>query len=250
MLFGCAILCSTAGRPALAIELRVETRMYAGDDPEVIAESTTLFHDGVVYDFRGAEGRVTIYRAGQGAAPGRFLLLDKTRLVRTEIDTHKLSALMDKLQRWGAAQDDPFLRFVAEPKFQESFEEDAGLLLLTSDHLSYRITTQPAPSPEAAREVKDFLDQFAKLHTLLEAGLPPHPRLMVNEALLRHSAVALDVQLSDHRDGAPSLRAEHIVNWLLSKQDMSRIDGALNEMAAYREVTNIEFQQARLAERR
>ncbi|WP_231953953.1 hypothetical protein [Pirellulimonas nuda] len=229
------------------MELRIETRMYAGDEPDVISSSTTLFAGDVVYDFREDEGRVTIFRAGHAGAPGRFVLLDTARRVRTEIDTDRLTGAMEKLRQWAATQKDPFLRFTAEPHFEETFDRETGVLTMTSPHLTYRITTEPAKDASAEPQIKQFLDWFVQLHTLLEAGLPPGPRLEVNEALMRHSAIALEVQLAQHRDDETSLRAEHLVTWLLSKQDRNRIDESLDKMAEFREVSNVEFQTARQA---
>ena len=239
----CSCLPSFAG--LLAADLRIETRVYALEEEGPISDSVTLFDAGVVYDFRTAESRVTIFRAGRDGKPARFILLDTKRQLRTEIDANQLTATMTKLRRWAAAQSDPFLRFTGAPMFEEQFNADTGELLLTSDQLSYRIVTVPLKHPEMRMPLRSFLDAYAQLHTLLEAGLPPEPRLRVNEVLFRHSVMPVEIQLTARDDEEPALRAEHVVAWVLSKQDRLRIDDAIDGLASYKKVTNAEFQQER-----
>lgn len=229
--------------PASAADFRIETRVYAQGEDEPVSQSITLFSDGVAYDFRPRDYRVTIFRRGMGTKPGRFVLLDTDRERRTEISGERVAVVMTKLRRWAALQDDPFLRFVGDPTFKEAFEPSTGELRLESDQLSYRLVTMPVASPEAMKELRAFLDAFAQLHTLLEAGLPPGPRLEVNKVLARRSVVPVEVELySGPIEGEPSLRADHLITWILSKQDRAKIDLASAQLAEFDEVENAEFQ--------
>ncbi|MEM8864150.1 MAG: hypothetical protein AAGF31_01235 [Planctomycetota bacterium] len=230
---------------ASAADLRIETRVYAVDEETPVAESVTCFRAGVVYDFRPDESRITIFRAAVGDKPARFLLLDTEREQQTEILAPQIEATMSKLRRWAASQSDPFLQFTGAPMFDERFDADTGELLLTSDQLSYRLVTTPLKHPEMKVELRQFLDGFAQLHTLLEAGLPPEPRLRVNEALFRHEVIPLQVELTARDDEEPSLRGEHVITWVLSKHDIQRIDHAADQLASFQKVSNAEFQQGR-----
>lgn len=228
---------------ARSAEFRIETRVYAQGEDEPASQSVTLFADGVTYDFRPHDHRVTIFRRGMGAKPGRFVLLDTDRERRTEISGDRVAVVMTKLRRWAALQDDPFLRFVGDPTFDESFEASTGELRLQSDQLSYRLVTMPVKNAEGMKELRAFLDAFAQLHTLLEAGLPPGPRLEVNKVLARRSVVPVEVELySGPIEGEPSLRADHLITWILSKQDRAKIDLASAQLAEFEEVENAEFQ--------
>lgn len=239
------LLVLLTGSEALAADLRIETRVYAADEEAPISHSDTFFSDGVVYDFRDAESRVTIYRPAVGESPARFVLLDTRLEQQTEVPIDKIAQAMNKLRRWAAMQEDPFLRFTGAPRFEETFDQATGELKLTSDQLSYRVVTKPLKNPESRVELRGFLDGFAQLHTLLEAGLPPEPRLHVNEALSRHGVVPLQVELTARDDDEPSLRAEHVVDTVLSKPDRLRIDEALNRLTSYKRVSNAEFQRGR-----
>ncbi|MEO1495630.1 MAG: hypothetical protein AAFV43_00600 [Planctomycetota bacterium] len=238
MLFACCPL--SAG----AAEFRIETRVYAQGEEAPASQSITLFADGVAYDFRDRDYRVTIFRRGVGSKPGRFVLLDTDGERRTEIGADRVAVVMTKLRRWAALQEDPFLRFVGDPELKESFDPSTGELRLESDQLSYRLVTMPVADDEALKELRSFLDAFAQLHTLLEAGLPPGPRLRVNEALSRRGVAPVEVELyAGPIDGEPSLRADHLITWILSKRDRARIDLASAQLAEFEEVDNAAFQR-------
>lgn len=230
--------------PTPAAEFRIETRVYAADEKEPASESVTLFTGGAAYDFRDADGQVTIFRPGVGEKPGRFVLLDTEREVRTEIGGERVAVVMTKLRRWAAVQEDAFLRFTGDPSFDQSFDAATGELRMTSEVLSYRMVTMPVADEEAMRQLRAFLDAYAQLHTLLEAGLPPGPRLLVNEQLARRSVVPVEVELfSGPVDDEPELRAEHLVTWILSKHDRARIEDASRRITEFAEVENAAFQR-------
>ena len=112
--------------------------------------------------------------------------------------------------------------------------------MLASHEESYKIETTPADEPEALAEYREFLDWYTRLNTLLSAGPPPEPRLQVNAALARYQIVPVSVELTRAGEKKP-LRAEHEFTWLLSKDDLGRIDDACASLAAYRPVENEEF---------
>jgi hypothetical protein len=194
----------------------------------------------VVYDFLAEPEQVAVFRSPGGGKPGRFILLDPERRVRTELSTDQVAGAMNKLKNWAARQRDPLLKFAANPQFEESFDRETGQLLLASHEESYTIKTEPADMPEALAEYREFLDWYTRLNALLQAGPPPEPRLQVNAALARYQTVPVMVELA--RAGEKDkLRAEHEFTWMLSKKDMSMIDDACASLAAYRPVDNEEF---------
>lgn len=247
-----ALLLSACTAPAcLAADFRIETRVYAPGEDEPASESVTLFTGGAAYDFRDGDDRVTIFRPGAADKPGRFVLLDTARKYRTEIGGDRVAIATTKLRRWAAVHKDPFLRFTGDPSFDQAFDPDTGEMRLVSKQMSYRLVTMPVASREAMKELRAFLDAYAQLHTLLEAGLPPGPRMLVNEALANRDVVPIEVDLySGPIEGEPDLRAEHLVTWILSREDRHRIDQANRCVAEYAEVENAEFSKFshRLAE--
>lgn len=235
----CFALLSTAR----AEEFRIETKIYVGDEKEPASETTTLFLDGVVYDFLAKPEQICVFRKPGGGKPGRFILLDPERRQRTELTTPQLAGAMEKLRTWAAQQKDPFLKFAANPEFEESFEPDSGKLVLASYWESYSVETTAADEPSVLAEYREFLDWYTQLNTLLQAGPPPEPRLRLNSALARHRVVPVKVELTRPGDKEP-LRAEHNFTWRLSQADRERIDDVNDALASYHKVTNDAFLQA------
>lgn len=228
--------------PANAADFRIETRVYTPGEEEPVSESVTLFSGGAAYDFRDADDRVTVFRSGAANKPGRFVLLDTDREVRTDIGADRVAIATTKLRRWAAVQKDPFLRFSGDPTFEENFDGDTGELRMTNTLLSYRLVTMQVASRSAMKELRAFLDAYAQLHTLLEGGLPPAPRMLINEALANHDVVPLEVELyRGPIEGVPDLRAEHLVTWILSRQDRQRVEQANRQLTEFTAVENAEF---------
>jgi hypothetical protein len=226
--------------PVAAGGFRIETKVFVGDEETPVSTTTTLFLDSVVYDFLAEPEQIAVFRKPGGGKPGRFILLDPERRVRTELSTDQLAGAMNKLRNWASRQKDPFLKFAANPQFEESFDRDTGQLLLASHEESYAIETAPADEPGALADYREFLDWYTRLNALLSAGPPPEPRLQVNAALARYQIVPVKVELTRAGEKEP-LRAEHEFTWLLSKADQARIDDACASLAAYRPVENEEF---------
>jgi hypothetical protein len=219
---------------------RIETSIYAGDEEQPASEATTLFLDGVVYDFLAKPEQMAVFRKPAGSKPGRFILLDPRDRIRTELSTEKIARAMEKLRTWAARQSDPFLQFAADPDFKESFESQTGQLILASHFENYSVATARVEHAQALAEYREFLDWYARLNTLLSAGPPPEPRLRLNAALARHEVVPLKVELT--RGGEKEkLRAEHKFTWRISSEDVARIDDVRASLAAYRVVENEEF---------
>jgi hypothetical protein len=223
-----------------AKSFRIETKVFVGDEEKPANENTTLFLEGVTYDFLKKPAQTAVFRKPGAKNPGRFILLSDKEQVRTEISTEKLAGAMDKVKAWAKKQRDPFLKFAANPEFDESFEPETGQLVLASHVESYRVATTPAEHPDAVLEYREFLDWYAQLNTLLSGGPPPEPRLRLNQALARHQALPISVQLTRNGESEP-LRAEHDFTWRLSQEDLRRIDKVRAALSSYRLVENEEF---------
>jgi len=226
--------------PATAENFRIETKIFEGKDEQPVSETTTLFCDGVVYDFLETPKQTAVFKKPSGKNAGRFILLNSEQRIRTEISTDQLHGAMEDLRTWAGEQKQSYLKFAANPDFKETFEPGSGQLVLASHVESYTVETTPAKNPKAAAEYRVFLDWYAQLNTLLSGGPPPQPRLELNKALSRHKAIPTTVELTRAGDNGP-LRAEHKFTWLLSQDDVSRIDDVTAALASYREVKNEEY---------
>jgi hypothetical protein len=223
---------------------RIETKIYFGDEEKPQSETTTLFLDGVVYDFLAAPAQTAVFRKPTGSKPGQFTLLDPQQRIQTKLSTDQLMRAMEKLSSWAAQQEDPFLQFAAAPKFEESYESEGSRLVLAHHLETYSATTSPADNLQALAEYREFLDWYTRLNSLLSADhFPPEPRLRLNEALARHQVVPVKIELTRAGISEP-LRAEHKFIWRLSRADLERIDEVRASLASYRETNNAEFLNA------
>jgi hypothetical protein len=220
-------------------EFRIETKIYQGEEKEPVSKATTLFREGVVYDFLDQPEQAAVFRKANGDHPARFILINDQNQIQTEISTEKLATTMSKLRNWAAEQRNPFLQFSANPRFNEKYDSDSGKLVLESQLMTYTVETYPTGHQEALASYHEFLNWYAQLNTLLTAGNPPDPRLKLNAALARRKVFPAKVELK--RGGEDPIRAEHDFVWRLSQDDLSRIEDVHNAMTAYRQVDNREF---------
>lgn len=231
---------SWSGGAALGEEFRIATRVYADDQTEPFSQSTTLFREGYVYDFpAGPVGPadITVFHA----ARGRFVLLDTTRQVRTELTCDNVDDYVNQQRALARGQrTNAFLRFLAEPVFDETFDRTSGVLTLTSPWMTYRLTTLKAKNSAASQQYADFSDWYAKLNTLLNAQAPPpFARMLVNEALFDQQALPLDVTLlgrsSPDAEGEHQfkLRSDHQVEWRLLPDDRRLLEEVHNHLVTF-----------------
>jgi hypothetical protein len=232
-----------AGPAAVAEDFRIETRIYVGEEKKnvkSVSETTTLFHNGAVYDFITEPAQWAVFGKASGGKPGRFLLLNPAYRVQTELTTEQVSSAVERLRVAAAKESDERWRHAADPHFKETFEPDSGRLILASHFETYTVTTEPAEFAEALPEYREFLDWYAKLNTLLQTGPPPGPRLHLNEALARHRVLPQSI-IRTRAGSKEPLRAEHDFTWRLSREDIQRIDEVRAAMASFRAMSIEEF---------
>jgi hypothetical protein len=227
---------------AVADDFRLETLIFVGEAEEYDSRTVSLYHQGVYYDLQGIDKPATVYSPAVANRPGRFVLLDPLRKVKTEFTTDRVDAYIAKLTRWAMAHNDRTLRFAAAPEFKTQFDDATNRLTLASDELTYTVDTQTLESPERVRVLIEFLDGFAKLNCQLSTGLPPGPRMAVNRELLSRQLAPKGVQLASDDVEKPDLRSEHKLAWLLSKDDHDAIAVINEQLVKFDEVSNAEYQ--------
>ena len=127
-----ALLVSSGITQVHAQTFRIETKVYQGSNKEPVSETITLFQNGVVYDFLAEPAQIAVFRKPMEEQPGRFVLLDTKLQRRAELTTDRIGKALLKLQQWAAHQQDPMLRFSADPHFEGTFTPETGELVLES----------------------------------------------------------------------------------------------------------------------
>ena len=219
---------------AAADDFRIESKIFVGKEIVASSENLTLFRGGQVYDFLTKPSETTVFDKPRG----RVILLDPARKVRTEIKADRLVAFGEELKVWASKQSDPFLKFAADPRFEQSLDA-GGELLFTSPFISYRVSTVKANTESVANQYLEFSDSYARLNALTNPGsVPPLPRLAINAALFKTQVIPERVQMTmpaRQRFGGKTttLHSEHSIAWRLLESDLQRINEADESLVTF-----------------
>lgn len=237
-----AILIGVAN-PTFAQEFRVDNRVFLEDNEEPEIETTTFFHGSFVYDCISDDGEITIYDTGRE----RIVLLDSLREVCTETTYEELHGFIQDHQRLINQQEDSYLRFMANPQFQTTYDEETSLLVLNSPLVTYRIRTQPTDEEKAAA-YRQFTDWTSRLSTRMHVGSsPPFARMKVNEQLDSRGLLPKEIYLT-LRSGENSitsspfmLRSEHDYRMGLTESELRQIAAIGRRMASFEKISMDEY---------
>jgi hypothetical protein len=230
-------------RSTLADDFRIDNAVYAGDQKEPLSQTTTIYRGGVVYDYRKAPAEIAVF----DRTAGRFTLLDVTHKTRTELTTAEVAAFNDRLQQRASESSIPWVKFLAEAKFHEQFDEATGQLTLSSPWVSYRLTLSHEVSPSIVEQYHDACDWFARLGWVLFPGSPPpFGRLVVNAAMANRQAMPSQVVLivAPDKEGQQQSqkRSEHRLVRSLDAGDLQRVAQAREFMGSFKPLS---FEQYR-----
>ena len=229
----------------LALDFRVETDVFIGNEKDPVAENLTLFADGQVYDFvLSGSKEITIYDPTRG----QFKLLDTGRKFRSNVSTQQLLEMVEARDAATLKGEDPFLRAIVKPKFEtkvEEFEENGESrvrITLASKEVTYKAVGHRPQHAEAVHAYRQFCDYFARFNAVRPGTLPPGARLALNQALAERGLVPIEIERTDSAPGRKlEVRSRHLINWILSKQDHQRIATAGNYLTEFSEVNFAEI---------
>lgn len=232
-----------------AEDFRVENKVFSGNDSDPSVESTTLFYNGVVYDYLKKPAEIIVLDTDHG----RFVLLDTERRMKTELTTKEVEAFVDRFReqaaRRAARHDNPFVAFQAEPKFEKEFDESSRELTFSSPWMTYRVVTADAGSEEIAQQYRQFADWQARLNSVINRrATPPLARLMVNAELEQREELPREVHLTlTPPGGFPrkriTARSEHQLIRTVVESDRARVLQAGQFMAIFQPVSFEEYQK-------
>ncbi|MFM1902300.1 MAG: hypothetical protein RLZZ440_200 [Planctomycetota bacterium] len=227
--------------------LRVESELFVGSAAEPVARSLTLFHEGVAWDFlelpaadaADAEPMQLAEIVLHDPARERIVVIDPVRRLKTEIPLIRLERLSVSLARWARESDDRLVRWAGGPDFSPGIEDAEGQLELAGPRVRYAVAHVEAPSPEAAETYRRFADTAILLKALLQpGGIPPFPRLALNERLQDEAAIPAEVTLEIEpragllAGGTDRFRSVHRSHPRLLAADQARLDEARRSVAA------------------
>jgi hypothetical protein len=174
----------------------------------------------------------------------RFVLLNMENGTRTEVTTRDVTDFLarfeSRLKSMLEKKPDAVIQFVADPKFEEKFDESAGKLTLSSPLVTYALVLSPCQSAAPAGQYREFSDWYARLNLLLTPGaLPPFARLAVNAAVAKRKAIASQVTLtitSPKLGRRQTIRSTHRVVRPLTAADIEQVDRISKAMTDFKPV--------------
>ncbi|MEX2175320.1 MAG: hypothetical protein WD872_13240 [Pirellulaceae bacterium] len=232
-------------------EFRMDTEVFVGKEKEPIAETLTIFTNGLIYDFLLNEPKeITLFDpVRQG-----FTLLDPARRMRCNISTQEALSYMLALDSHAAQSQDPLFAFAAMPAFittAKEYEESGQTfvsLTLAGKPLEYLAIARTPENSDAVRAFRNFADWYARLNAMRPGNLPPGARLELNKALAERDLIPVEITRTITPPNPLArkieMRSRHLVNWSLSGEDRKRIQRTGTMLA---EFPSVSFDQYRLA---
>jgi hypothetical protein len=228
-------------QPVLAEEFRIETDVFVGDAKEPVAETLTIFTNGVVYDFllTGVE-EITLF----DPARDRLVLMDTKRKIKTELTMNSILEFVAHMKV--QLSDDHRSYLLGETAEMET--DDEGWLALANEQVMYRAECIKPEDKTTAAEYREFADWYARLNAMRPGNLPPFMRLRLNSEIARRGMLPKTIELTISKkrvltDKSVVVRSKHLANWRLSSTDRKWIDRAGTHLANYPTVTFREYIQ-------
>jgi hypothetical protein len=240
-LFVAAVLAlSAVAASARASDFRVDNAVYIEGQVQPQSHGSTIFHKGLVYDFLADPAEIIVF----DKARGRFMLLDPTRRVQSEMTIEFVKASVDHVKKALTGQDDPRLRWLGAPTFDETVDRQGGRLTLRNEWMTYDVQLL-ATGPNVATQYREFSDWYTQFNHLLNPeSRPPFVRMKLNEALERNHGIAKEVRLTtsfDRSSKPATIISRHTLAAQLDASDASRIAEAENAIKSFQNVSLQEY---------
>jgi len=233
-----------AAEAARAADFRVDNAVFADGQSQPQSQGVTIFYGGLVYDFLNEPAEVIIF----DKAHRRFVLLDITRHVQSQISIDDVQAVVNRVKQRLAGHPNPNSRWLVNPSFEESFDSGSSELTLKSPSITYQAEVQ-ATDPVVAAQYHEFSDWYTQFNLALNpSSRPPFPRMMLNEAIERHQAVAKEVRLTatlGSKDAPIKITSRHQLATQLDSADSSRVAEAREYQRTFQSVSLGEYRKGK-----
>ena len=158
ILIAAGAFCMAAGRVGSASgeDFRVENTVYAGDEKEPSSESTTIFYRGVVYDCMKTPAETVVF----DKVADRFELLNVPHRTH-RVDHRPFGRFCPPVADVGRQKQGSVGAVLADPKFDERFQDAANELTLSSPLVTYRLVLSPESDQSVVEQYREFCDSYA-----------------------------------------------------------------------------------------
>ena len=175
---------------------RINNRIVTDDDR--VTNSTTIFFDGLVYDFVDPNGQATVY----DKANALLTVLDPSSRLQMRISVSDLEKDVEKKKEACRKSDNYFLNYLARPHFEEqSYDPLSGILIFRSDWVEYRFETVPLSDPVVAGLYYDYCQKSTLLNIRHSGASSPLIRAVINPVLEQYRRFPTKVALTLYPKG-------------------------------------------------
>ncbi len=231
----------------MAEDFRIDSQIFQGQNNSPDTTGTTIFQEGIVYDFANNDREVTIL------APKfeKIILLDQTLQIKTELSTKQLTEFVNQMIVRSDKSTDPTIQFMLHPKFQTHSGSNKGERVFQSEQLTYMFDTFAPSQKSIPEQYREFSDFSASLNTLVNRGWPPLARHEVNrqlasEGLLPKKVTLLIPPQAESKRRKIHLRSEHRISFHIESSRQGKIAFAKSGMEKLKSVGLGEHLKARV----
>lgn len=218
---------------ALTSESKIQFRVdnvsrFIKNERENQFRSSTVFCDGMAYDFVGDNGEIVVY----SFALRKFALIDPIRRICTEIDEAEIDRFLERIKSIIREKRDGFASFMTQPEFEISEKNDETFF--QSKWIDYHITSKPFDDEQVADLYFRFCDAMGKLNVYMNPGVvTPLARIEANRRFAERSLfperVSADIYPKGKTIFTKTVQIDSVASLSrrLSERDRNRINRAI-----------------------
>ena len=230
----------------IAPQIKIETKIFRGNDTKASGANITLFDNSLVYDFMfekpGDEKPIEVVIFDPNRS--RFIMLNPRTNSRTELELLDIYKLIEdmKTQR----QLDAEREFLINIEFDETTFAD-GVLTLRSKKLTYKTSGQKPKDETHFNLIMRYMDEYARLNATQPRALPPFARLELNSQIRAYNFVPNVVEVNLNLGGQEIvLKTKHQIEWHLQEKDQELINYAKKLLLNSERVNFAQFRELNL----
>ncbi len=244
-LLACLFMFGNCAGEIGAQEFKIESQTYFGDSLSPAKQATTLFADGLVYEFL-ADGNpaqnvieTTIYES----KTKRVVLLDPRRQAKLEMIDVRLLKMVDGLRRELAQNKSA--QFLVNEEYTEESDLSGNWIKLSSPSFTFRIQGERPANLHNAVAYFEYLDNFARIPASDPRAFAPFPKMKLNESIKRAGWIPNEIRVEAgsnifFKNGLKQTSKLTLIEGL-SAQDRDRIAAAKRDWMNFQPMSLIEY---------
>jgi hypothetical protein len=185
-----AFVLAVATPATYAQQFKIESQIYLNGEDKPSSANTTLFSDGLVFDFQtqGSQSHEAIILQPK---EHQTILLDRLRRMKLVLDDVQLIKMADALRKETAQ--DKRAGFLVNQRFEERLSLDNGAATLKSPTIEYTIRGSRPRDLAVFPIYSNFIDAFTRLQVTDPHAFSPFPRMRLNETIRKVGWIPTEV---------------------------------------------------------